>query len=91
MLDIKKSHTLTYASQPPCEVDAILLQPWAAPNKISPKHPHVSGLLPDPLPLGGIDHSPPFAPIAMGYTSDILLHIFSNISVSSLNTGFLLF
>lgn len=26
MLDIKKSHILIYASQPPCEVDAIMLR-----------------------------------------------------------------
>ena len=25
MLDIKKSHTLTYASQPPCEADTVSL------------------------------------------------------------------
>lgn len=36
-----------------------------APAEISPKHPHISGLSPDPVPLGRSDHSAPFAPTAM--------------------------
>lgn len=69
---------------------SVWLQPWAAPNKISPSTLMlVDSYWPSSLgwnwPLSSL-----LLPFAIGYTSDILLHIFSNISVSSLSTGFLL-